>query len=154
MKNETTLRNGELTSSEAVTNVKETYHAIYIVLGLSKDGIAEGSSVLESVKKLSLEEAESQEAKVEVGRKTMSSAKAQGDEILPIAIELAALVVASKNDEGKVVYNVESPVTDSFVLTFDADAEEGEDQFGKHSDAILETVVERVKAAESEEEAE
>ncbi|HDR8003382.1 TPA: hypothetical protein QCY70_004896 [Bacillus cereus] len=154
MKNETTLKNGELTSSEAVTNVKETYHAIYIVLGLSKDGIAEGSSVLESVKKLSLEEAESQEAKVEVGRKTMSSAKAQGDEILPIAIELAALVVASKNDEGKVVYNVESPVTDSFVLTFDADAEEGEDQFDKHSDAILETVVERVKAAESEEEAE
>ncbi|NKW77383.1 hypothetical protein HB667_26595 [Bacillus cereus] len=154
MKNETTLKNGELTSSEAVTNVKETYHAIYIVLGLSKDGIAEGSSVLESVKKLSLEEAESQEAKVEVGRKTMTSAKAQGDEILPIAIELAALVVASKNDEGKVVYNVESPVTDSFVLTFDADAEEGEDQFDKHSDAILETVVERVKAAESEEEAE
>lgn len=154
MTNETTLKNGELTSSEAVNNVKETFHAIYIVLGLSKEGIAEGSAVLESVKKLSLEEAESDGAKGEVARKTMTSAKAQGDEILPIAIELAALVVASKNDEGKVVYNVESPVTDSFVLTFDADAEEGQSQFEKHSDAILETVVERVEAANGEKEAE
>lgn len=154
MTNETTLKNGELTSSEAVNNVKETFHAIYIVLGLTKEGIAEDIAVLESVKKLSLEEAEGEDAKVEVARKTMESAKKQGDEILPTAIELAALVVASENDEGKLVYNVESPVTDSFVLTLDADAEEGEDQFGKHSDTILEEVVERVKAAEGEEEAE